>query len=127
MSAKADIPEGAVAYREYKVTFGGESGSITITLGQPDADTMPGRFARHMRAHAYGVISIVGLDAAPRFPIVWIMVDTKVALTMMGEGAELSGDLKRFVARYIGRFFADIEPEVTALRRKLTGGPESLH
>jgi len=127
MSTKADIPEGAVACREYKVTFDGESGSMAITLGQPDADTMPSRFARHMGAHAYGLVSIIGLEAAPRHSIVWILLDNKVGLTVTGED-ELTEDLKRLIARHIGKFFADIEPEVTALNFKLTRGPEStLH
>ena len=63
MSEKADLPEGVVAYREYGVSLDGESGSVAITLGQPGADTMPDKFARHVGACAYGLVSIVGLEA----------------------------------------------------------------
>ena len=123
MSEKADLPSGAVAYREYRVSLDGQSGSLAITLGQPDADTMPGQFARHMRAHAYGLVSIVGLEAAPRLPIVWLLSDTKLGLTVMGDDGELCYKLKRLVTRYIGLFFADIEPELNALRLQLDVRP----
>jgi len=127
MSAKADLPEGAILHRKYDFSFDGKAGTLAISLGQPEADTTPGRFARHMGAHAYGLVSIIGLEAAPRHPIVWILLDNKVGLTVTGDD-QLTDDLKRLIARHIGKFFADIEPEVTALNLKLTQGPEStLH
>ena len=83
---------------------------------------MPGKFARHVGACAYGLVSIVGLEAAPRLPTVWILSDTKIALVVQGEG-ELSDKLKSLIARYIGVFFANIEPELTALRVNLDMPP----
>ncbi|WP_428673787.1 hypothetical protein [Reyranella sp.] len=118
MSAKADIREGAILHRKYDFSFGGKSGTLAISLGQPEADNMPGRFARQMGAHAYGLVSIIGLEAAPRFPVVWVLFDNKVGLTVTGDD-ELTVDLKRLIARHVGKFFADIEPEIGALGLKL--------
>jgi len=123
MSEKADLPEGVVAYREYGVSLNGQSGSGAITLGQPDAETMPGKFARHVGACAYGLVSIVGLEDAPRPPAVWVLSDTKIGLVVQGEDQELSDILKSLIARHIGVFFADIEPELTALRVNLDVWP----
>ena len=118
-----DLPEGVVAYREYRVSLDGQSGSVAITLGEPDADTMPGKFARHVGACAYGLVSIVGLEAAPRLPAVWVLSDAKVGLVVQGEDQGLSDILKSLIARHIGVFFADIEPELTALRVNLDMRP----
>jgi hypothetical protein len=123
MSEIGDLPEGVVAYREYRVSLDGESGSVAITLGKPDADTMPGKFARHVGACAYGLVSIVGLEGAPRLPAVWVLSDTKVGLVVQGEDHALGDKLKSLIARYIGVFFADIEPELTALRINIDTRP----
>ena len=123
MSEKADLPEGVAAYREYVVSLSGQSGSVAITLGQSDADTMPCKFARHVGACAYGLVSIVGLEAAPRLPAVWVLSDTKVGLVVQGDDHALGDKLKNLIARYIGVFFADIEPELTALRVNLDMRP----
>jgi hypothetical protein len=63
-----DLPEGALAYRECEVADDGHVGSMAFTLGQPDADTTAAQFAKQAGAHAYGLISILGLPDAPRFP-----------------------------------------------------------
>jgi len=127
MSAKAELAEGAILHRNYEFTFDGKAGSLAISLGQPDADTMPGRFARHMRAHAYGLVLILGLAAAPRHPIVWVLFDNKVGLTVTGDD-ELTDHLKRLIARHVGKFFADIESEIGALGLKLNVPPgRTLH
>jgi hypothetical protein len=123
MNEIADLPEGVVAYREYRVSLNGESGSVAITLGQPDADTMPRKFARHVGACAYGLVSIVGLEAAPRLPTVWVLTDTKIGLVVQGEDRELSEKFKSLMARYIGVFFADIAPKLNALRIDLDMRP----
>jgi hypothetical protein len=128
VSENAHLPEVTVAYREYRISLNGLSGSVGISLGRPDADTMPCRFARHVRASAYGLVSIVGLDAAPQKPIVWILAGTKIGLTVQGRDGELSVDLRRLIARYLGVFFADIEPELTVLRTNLDIRPgRTLH
>ncbi len=76
-----------------------------------------------MRAHAYGLVSIVGLEAAPRLPIVGLLSDTNCALTVMGDDGELGDKLKRLIARYIGLFFADIEPELGAPQAQVGRSP----
>jgi hypothetical protein len=123
MSEKGDFPESTVAQREYRASLNGQSGSICIALGQPNADTMSGRFARHTGAWAYGLISVAGLEAAPQAPIIWILADNKIGLTAQGKDRQLSAELRRLIARYLGVFFADIEPELSALRINLDVRP----
>src|SRR4051812_45259176 len=64
-----NLPVGTLKCREYEVSLNGASGSLALTLGRPDADTMPGKYARYVRAHAYGMISIFGLPGHPVAPL----------------------------------------------------------
>jgi hypothetical protein len=120
-----DLPEGTLEYREYEVSLNGESGSIALTLGKPDADTMLGQFARYVRAHAYGMVSILGLSGVPGRPAVWILSGTKVGVTM-GDGEQaMSDDLRALVAQNLALFFTEIGPELARLRFQWEGRGDS--
>src|SRR4051812_9391921 len=126
-----DLPEGALAYREYEVNSDGHSGSMAFTLGQPDADTMASRFAKHVGAYPYGLISILGLPGAPRFPVIWVQTAEQLGVTVADEDLELTDRLKQLIARHITVFFNDvatIAPELAAIRLKAEGrGDRSLN
>ncbi len=53
-------------------------------------------------------------------PLMHILFDTKLGLTVTGGDGELGDKLKRLVTRYIGLFFADIEPELNAFASSWT-------
>jgi hypothetical protein len=115
-----DLPEGAVTYREYElVADNGDVGSIAFTLGDFDADTMACRAAREAGARAYGLVSILGLGRAPRWPVIWMQTDTQLGITVAEEDRDLTEALRLIVARCIGVFFQDIAPlapELAVLR-----------
>src|SRR5689334_9480864 len=89
-----ELPDGALAYREYEVTSEHGTGSIAFTLGENDVDTMPARFAKHAGAKAYGLVSILGFPEAPIHPVIWVQTDTHLGVTVADEDRDLSEVLK---------------------------------
>jgi len=116
-----DLPRGTVAYREYEATIHGATGSLAFTLGDPDADTMPARFAKYAGAHAFGLISLLGFPNAPRRAVIWLQTAEQLGVTVSDEDEQLSDDLKQLIARQIAVFFQDIAPiapELAVIRLK---------
>jgi len=118
--------EGALAYRSYQVTdaAAGAAGRISITLGRPAADTLSSRFAAHVGAEAYGLISIVGLDDVPVHPVICLWTEETLGIATLDESDELNELSKHLVAHYLAVFFSDIgpiAPELKAVRAALTG------
>jgi hypothetical protein len=127
-----DLPDGALAYREYEVTTpSGESGSLALTLGDADADFMPARFAKHAGARAFGLVSILGFSDAPRYPVIWLQMESQIGVTVADGDDDLSPELRQIIARYLAVFFNDIAPvapELAALELQSDGrGGRSLN
>ena len=109
-----ELRPGTRAYREYDFALEGESGSIAITLGRLDADTVYGRFARYAGARAYGLVSILGQSSASLSPLIWVQIGSKLGVTSEGDGV-MSPALKSIVALYLARFFNEIAPNAPEL------------
>jgi hypothetical protein len=124
-------PKAHGSYREYEMTSEHGNGSIAFTLGDLNADTMPARFAKHVGAEAFGLVSILGFPEAPVRPVIWVLVNQKLGITVADEDRDLTDALKLIVARYIAVFFndiADIAPELATIRLRTDGrGDRSLN
>lgn len=113
-----ELVEGILEYREYQVSANGETGSIAIALGDPGADTLPAKIARMAGAHAHGMVSILGLTGAPRFPAVWVQTVSQFGLTVADSDQNLTDELRPVVARCLAVFIADVAPKLAWLRFK---------
>ncbi|HEY6980599.1 hypothetical protein [Reyranella sp.] len=118
-----DLPDGAIAYREYEVPMpDGTTANLAFTLGDMTADSIPAEFARRQGALAYGLVSVIDVPGAPRHALIWLQGRTPLALTVADEDSDLGEPLQQAIARCMAVFFADIAPvapQIAALQLKL--------
>jgi hypothetical protein len=106
-----DFPSEALAYREYALAVSdGSTITMAITLGDPEADTMPGRFAREHQALAYGLVSVLDMPGAPKFPIVWMVSSDQLILAKSTDDADIPAELQELIGLYLGLFFVQTAP-----------------
>jgi hypothetical protein len=106
-----DFPGEALAYREYAlVPSDGPRITMAITLGDLEADTAAGRFAREHRALAYGLISILDMPDAPSFPIVWMISADQLILAKSTDDRDVPEELEQLIGLYLGLFFVQTAP-----------------
>jgi hypothetical protein len=64
------MPNGAVA-------------KLSFAMCDPrDEDSIPDRFARLQGAHACGLITVTGVQGAPATPMVWIVINDQIAVSV---------------------------------------------
>jgi hypothetical protein len=112
--------DGIVAMREYQAVFpDGTELSVAFTLGDMTHGSSPARFARETGAIAYGLISIMGAEDAPKLPAVWTQYDDRIAVTVAKGDDDLTEDLRRVIVQQLMVFFADladVAPELSKLK-----------
>lgn len=113
-----ELAEGILEYREYQVSANGETGNVAIALGDPGADTLAARIAKGAGAQVYGLVSILGLSGAPRFPAVWVQSVSQFGLTVADADQALTDELWPVVVRCLSAFIVDVAPMLAWLRFK---------
>jgi len=126
-----ELPDGALDFREYFFALDGQQASIAFTLGDPDGDTDPARFAREFGANAFGMVFLFHIPNSPRLPFLWLQRDTLLGLQPAGSD-EVTDELMRLVGPYLNQFFTDIAPDHPELAKQLAvngllGRPGLLH
>ncbi|WIM09106.1 hypothetical protein [Enhydrobacter sp.] len=110
-----DLPDGALAYRQYEVPMpDGSTASLAFTLGDMTADSVPANYARQHGVVAYGLVSVTDVPDPPRFPLVWTQDRTQIALAVAEEDKDIGDDLKETIGRCMALFFNDIAAELAA-------------
>src|SRR4051812_29669794 len=98
MNGDDDLPDGAVAYREYEVPLAsGRNASSAFTLGKLNVDSVPANLAKQQNAKAYGLVSILDYPDAPQYPVVWLQTDTMLGIVVADDDKELSEELRQIV------------------------------
>jgi hypothetical protein len=112
MTDSSDLPDGTVACLEYEARLPDRSiASIVITLGDRDAPGVPAAYAGKRHADCYGLVSIL-VDGVTAFdPLMWMLVDGGLVLVSAQEAPELGEEWQPIVARYLGLFLVEIEPD----------------
>jgi hypothetical protein len=120
MMENDDLPDGAVAYRAYKLALpDGESVDIAITLGQMDVESVPANFARKHDALAYGLVSLLDMPCAPSYPLMWMYAGSRLSIVTTEDDVEPDATLLALISRCLGLFIAGlapISPQVAALQ-----------
>jgi hypothetical protein len=116
------------AVREYGIVMpNGVVGKLTFAMCDPrENDTLPARFARQQGAKVYGLISIEGIARAPRNPIIWIMIEHQIAVTVGDGEPDLSADLREVIQKHMQEYLrdmADLAPGLCSVELK----PRTLH
>jgi NADPH-dependent curcumin reductase CurA len=111
------LPHGSLVHREYRVTVRDHAGAVAFTLGDIGANTAGARLAQFAEARLYGLIAILGVPGAPRYPVIWVFRSGQIGLAIAEEDRELSEDLKQIIADKIDVFFADIGSMVPDFNR----------
>jgi hypothetical protein len=110
------FPSEALAYREYALALSnGSRITMAITLGDPKANTMPGRFARKHRALAYGLVSVLDMPDAPKSPIIWMIRTDQLILAKSTNDDDIPEELKKLIGLYLRLFFVQTAPSAPQL------------
>src|SRR5947209_5096270 len=103
--------EETAAYRQYVLVLSdGSTISMTIAVGEDEADTAAEPFARDRNAVASGLITIADAPDAPEFPVIWVVTETRLILKKAVGDPTMSSELEELIGRYLGLFFVQIAP-----------------
>jgi hypothetical protein len=99
-----------VAVREYEIVMpNGVVGKLTYAMCDPrETDTAPARFARLQRAQAYGLITVEGVADAPRTPIVWLMIEDQIAVTVGDDEPDITVELRKAIEKHMQEYLQDV-------------------
>jgi hypothetical protein len=106
-----------VAVRDYGIVMpNGVVAMLSVAMCDPDDDdSVPARFAQMQGAHAYGLITVQGIEGAPSAPMIWVAISERIAVTI-GEGEpDLTPALREVIQRYLEEYFKDIADLVPEL------------
>ena len=109
MSLDLGPEEGVLAFKAYVcVRSDGSRATMVVTLGDPEADSVTGRFARKHNALVCGIVVIMNAADAPHHPMIWLANSTHL-LVASDHDRPMTDEWRAFVERHLRLFIIQHE------------------